>query len=42
MKQLGFVLIFTLMAGLLNAQELMGFSEANSAKQLDWEKQFDV
>ncbi|TMI82128.1 MAG: M28 family peptidase [Bacteroidetes bacterium] len=42
MKQLGFVLIFTLMTGLLNAQELMGFSEANSAKQLDWEKQFDV
>jgi N-acetylated-alpha-linked acidic dipeptidase len=42
MKQLGFVLIFTLSTGLLHAQKLMGFDEANAAKQLDWEKQFDA
>src|SRR2546430_935615 len=26
----------------VNAQKLIGFSDANSAKQVDWEKQFDA
>src|SRR5215813_13053346 len=42
MKQLGLGLIFTLLTTLINAQSLMGFGDANAAKELDWEKQFDA
>jgi N-acetylated-alpha-linked acidic dipeptidase len=42
MKQLNFVLIFILSFAIANAQKLMGFTDADAAKQLDWEKQFDA
>ena len=41
MKQLNFVLIFIFSFTIINAQKLMGFTDADAAKQLDWEKQFD-
>jgi N-acetylated-alpha-linked acidic dipeptidase len=34
---------FSILIGYLtNAQKLMGFTEANAAKQIEWEKQFDA
>src|SRR5437868_3018404 len=39
-----FLSVFTclFLVSILNAQKLMGFSDANATKQVDWEKQFDV
>ena len=42
MKQLMLFMIFLLSIGTTYAQKLMGFTDANAAKQLDWEKQFDA
>ncbi len=42
MKQFLFVLILILSVVFVNAQKLMGFTDADAAKQLDWEKQFDA
>src|SRR5712671_4862582 len=42
MKQLNLVLIFLLSITLVNAQKIMGFTDANATKQVDWEKQFDA
>ena len=42
MKQLSFILIFILSISFSYSQKLMGFNDANAAKQLDWEKQFDA
>ncbi|HEY2722489.1 MAG TPA: PA domain-containing protein, partial [Chitinophagaceae bacterium] len=42
MRKLFFISsIFLLSIPGLNAQKVMGFTDANAAKQLDWEKQFD-
>ena len=35
-------MIFIFFAAFAYAQKLMGFTDANAAKQLDWEKQFDA
>jgi N-acetylated-alpha-linked acidic dipeptidase len=42
MRRLLLVLTCLFFVSFLNAQKLMGFSDANAAKQLDWEKQFDA
>src|SRR5258705_3274843 len=42
MKKLNLVLLFLLFVAAANAQKLMGFTDANAAKQIDWEKQFDA
>ena len=42
MKRLNFVLLFTFSIALVNAQKIMGFTDANAIKQTDWEKQFDA
>src|SRR6266550_1293504 len=42
MKYLQSLLVCLLFVSLLNAQKLMGFTDANATKQLDWEKQFDA
>lgn len=42
MKKLNLVLMFLLFVAAANAQKLMGFTDANAAKQIDWEKQFDA
>jgi N-acetylated-alpha-linked acidic dipeptidase len=43
MKSLLFCLLSILFSFTIKAQQkLMGFTEANSAKQIDWEKQFDA
>ena len=42
MKQLNFVLAFILSVVFVNAQKLMGFTDADATKQIDWEKQFDA
>src|SRR5438876_3033939 len=42
MKQLSFILIFVLSISFSYSQKLIGFSDANATKQLDWEKQFDA
>ncbi len=42
MKQLNIVLMFLLLVTATNAQKIMGFTDANAAKQIDWEKQFDA
>ncbi|MDP4261918.1 MAG: transferrin receptor-like dimerization domain-containing protein [Bacteroidota bacterium] len=42
MKRLNFVLLLIFSFVLANAQKLMGFSDADAAKQIDWEKQFDA
>ena len=42
MKRLNLVLMFLLFVAEGNAQKLMGFTDANAAKQIDWEKQFDT
>jgi len=41
MKRLNLVLMFLLFVVVGNAQKIMGFTDANAAKQIDWEKQFD-
>lgn len=42
MKRLNLVLILLLFLTAANAQKIMGFTDANAAKQIDWEKQFDA
>lgn len=42
MKKFFFVLILSLSMSCGYGQKVMGFSEANVARQLDWEKQFDA
>ena len=42
MKKLNFVLMLFLFVAAANAQKIMGFTDANAAKQLEWEKQFDA
>ena len=42
MKYLLSVLACLTFVSLVNAQKLMGFSDANATKQIDWEKQFDA
>jgi len=42
MKLLKFVLVFLSLTSVANAQKIMGFTDANAAKQIDWEKQFDA
>ena len=42
MKRLNLVLLFMLSVASANAQKIMGFTDANAAKQMDWEKQFDA
>jgi len=42
MKKLFLLLILTLSISLGYGQKMVGFSEANGVKQLDWEKQFDA
>lgn len=42
MKQLNFtILLFILLIFNIKAQKIIGFSEANATKQINWEKQFD-
>ncbi len=41
MRKLLFPLILVLSASFIQAQKIMGFSDPATAKQLDWEKQFD-
>lgn len=42
MKQLFFVSLFLLSIVFINAQKIMGFTDANATRQLDWEKQYDA
>ena len=42
MRKLLFPLILVLSASFIHAQKIMGFSDPATAKQLDWEKQFDA
>src|SRR5258708_3028326 len=42
MRKLNFILILILSVVFVNAQKIMGFTDSNAAKQLDWEKQFDA
>src|SRR5690348_7395649 len=42
MKYLQSLFVCLLCVSILNAQKLMGFSEANATKEVDWEKQFDA
>lgn len=42
MKNLITTVLFVIIVASLNAQKIMGFTDANAAKQLDWEKQFDA
>ncbi|HEX7905519.1 MAG TPA: transferrin receptor-like dimerization domain-containing protein [Chitinophagaceae bacterium] len=42
MKYIKLVLLLLVFSGLARAQKLMGFTDANATKQLDWEKQFDA
>jgi N-acetylated-alpha-linked acidic dipeptidase len=42
MRKLSFVLLFMGTMVFTNAQKVMGFSDANAAKQIDWEKLFDA
>src|SRR5258705_13049444 len=42
MRKLFLVLILLLSIVSVNAQKIMGFTDAGAAKQLDWEKQFDA
>src|SRR5688572_20836867 len=42
MRRFQFVIILVLSTSIINAQKIMGFSEANAKSQLDWEKQFDA
>jgi N-acetylated-alpha-linked acidic dipeptidase len=42
MRKLFFLSLLLLSIHFLNAQKLMGFTDTDAAKQLDWEKQFDA
>ena len=42
MRRFNFVLALLFSTAIVNAQKIMGFSEANAKTQLDWEKQFDA
>ena len=42
MKFFKFYLLFLLITTASNAQKLMGFTDANATKQLEWEKQYDA
>ena len=42
MRKLLFILILLLSISFAHAQKIMGFTDAGTSKQLDWEKQFDV
>lgn len=42
MKHIVNLVLFTILVINAQAQKIMGFSEANAAKQNDWEKQFDA
>ena len=42
MRKLLFVLFLLLSVSFVHAQKLMGFTDAGTTKQLDWEKQFDA
>jgi len=42
MRILYFVLMLLFFVTVANAQKIMGFTDANAAKQIDWEKQFDA
>jgi N-acetylated-alpha-linked acidic dipeptidase len=42
MRYFKLILFFLLVATAINAQKLMGFKDAMSAKQVEWEKQFDA
>src|ERR1043165_8560087 len=42
MRNLNFVLLLILFATTTNAQKIMGYTDADAAKQTDWEKQFDA
>ena len=42
MKYLQSLLVCLFFVSLLNAQKLMGFTDVNATKQIDWEKQFDA
>ena len=42
MRKLPLCLSLLLLGGTMNAQKLMGFSDAGAAKQVEWEKQFDA
>lgn len=42
MKRLNLVLLLLIFVATVNAQKIMGFSDANASKQIDWEKQYDA
>ena len=42
MRYFNFLLVLLFAATATQAQKLMGFSDPNAAKQVDWEKQFDA
>jgi N-acetylated-alpha-linked acidic dipeptidase len=42
MRKLNLLFIFILSVIVVNAQKLMGFTDADAAKQIDWEKQYDA
>jgi len=42
MRRFQIALILVLSVSIINAQKIMGFSEANAKKQFDWEKQYDA
>ncbi len=42
MRKIGLLLICTLSFVVAQSQKIMGFSEADAAKQVEWEKQFDA
>ena len=42
MKYYKLILLFLFFAATTNAQKIMGFTDANATKQIDWEKQYDA
>jgi N-acetylated-alpha-linked acidic dipeptidase len=42
MRKFSFLLLATIFSCALHAQKIMGFTDADAAKQADWEKQFDA
>ena len=42
MKLINLFLAFLFFVSVANAQKIMGFTDADAAKQIDWEKQFDA
>ncbi len=42
MKRLNLVLMLLLFVAAANSQKIMGFTDANATKQIEWEKQFDA